>query len=240
MKFLEYFTPIEGFPDYYINRQGVVISRRVWHRNKYGEPKVLTPDHDRAGYLTVDLRDAPNSKHHKFVHQLVAMTFIPNPNGYLYVNHKDRNKENNNVENLEWCTKAMNNKHTFTVGSRMRGKKSCITFYGSPIIYGNNATELAEYAAANCGVKIGPMLQRKCRNGIQIQLLEPIHSVWHLYRESEVIFSSQYAKDCYSYANEMFGTGINHKKPYSCKYRLYVCKNDENPNDFWDKHYNHR
>ena len=91
MKLLEYFTPIEGFPDYYINRQGIVISRRVWRCNKYGEPKVLTPDHDRAGYLTVDLRDAPNSKHHKFVHQLVAMTFIPNPNGYLCVNHKDRN-----------------------------------------------------------------------------------------------------------------------------------------------------
>ena len=49
------------------------------------------------------------------VHRLVAMTFIPNPKKLPYINHKDENKENNCVENLEWCTAAYNN----TYGTRI-------------------------------------------------------------------------------------------------------------------------
>ena len=55
------------------------------------------------------------------VHQLVARAFIPNPNGYDQINHKDENKENNHVSNLEWCTQAYNNAY----GTRMaRVKKT--------------------------------------------------------------------------------------------------------------------
>lgn len=54
----------------------------------------------------------------EYVHRLVAQCFIENPNDYPEVNHKDGNKENNSIENLEWCTRSQNNKHAFQTGLR--------------------------------------------------------------------------------------------------------------------------
>lgn len=47
----------------------------------------------------------------KKVHRLVAQTFIPNPDNLPEVNHKDCNRKNNNVENLEWCSKSYNRQY---------------------------------------------------------------------------------------------------------------------------------
>ena len=54
------------------------------------------------GYVVVGLNHARENKN-KFVHRLVAMAFIPNPNNLPQINHKDENPLNNCVENLEWC-----------------------------------------------------------------------------------------------------------------------------------------
>lgn len=54
----------------------------------------------------------------QYVHRLVAMCFIENPDGLDEVNHKDGDKQNNHVSNLEWCTRAQNNKHAFQTGLR--------------------------------------------------------------------------------------------------------------------------
>lgn len=68
---------------------------------------ILKPYKDKKGYLAVQL-----SKHNKvkrlFVHRLVAMAFIPNPNNLPQVNHKDRNTSNNHMGNLEWCDARYN------------------------------------------------------------------------------------------------------------------------------------
>ena len=62
------------------------------------------------GYHVVSLTKHGKKKDYK-VHRLVAITFLPNPNDYECVNHIDGDKLNNDVSNLEWCTKGHNNRH---------------------------------------------------------------------------------------------------------------------------------
>ena len=70
------------------------------------EEKILTPS-DSHGYRSVVLTKNGIHKTHS-VHRLVALAFIQNPNSYTQINHKDENKSNNRVENLEWCTHSYN------------------------------------------------------------------------------------------------------------------------------------
>mgnify|MGYP003393297145 CR=1 FL=1 len=64
----------------------------------------------RDTYRCVSLSDN-NCSNLFSVHRLIALSFIPNPNNLPQVNHKDRNKENNSVDNLEWCTASENTIH---------------------------------------------------------------------------------------------------------------------------------
>lgn len=81
--------------------------------------RVLLPGTYPSGYRFVVL--SPSKKSY-YIHRLVAMAFIPNPNNYPMVNHKDENPSNNNVENLEWCTCKYNNNYSH-VGTKINLKK---------------------------------------------------------------------------------------------------------------------
>lgn len=86
----------------------VVLNRNIKNHVK-GRVRVASPDQD--GYLGLTL--SKNGIHKSFhVHRLVAITFIPNPENKLEVNHIDLNKQNNRVDNLEWCTRLENERHS--------------------------------------------------------------------------------------------------------------------------------
>jgi len=68
---------------------------------------VMKPYKAKIGYPMVVLINN-GIRNYQYVHRLVAEAFLPNPNKLPLVNHKDENKENNNVENLEWCSPSYN------------------------------------------------------------------------------------------------------------------------------------
>lgn len=64
---------------------------------------------DKDGYLRVNLTAKNGKVKMERIHRLVAIAFISNPLGLPVVNHKDENKQNNTVDNLEWCSVGYNN-----------------------------------------------------------------------------------------------------------------------------------
>jgi len=96
-------------PKYEVNEDGVVRTISTGH--------IKAQKIDRYGYAVVCLSVSREKREYATVHRLVAKAFIPNPNNYPQVNHKDENKLNNNVENLEWCT-AKYNSHYGTARAR--------------------------------------------------------------------------------------------------------------------------
>lgn len=98
----------------YIDSKGNLVSKFI-----RGAEKKLTASkgRDSNGYLVVNLTKE-GKRNIKFVHSLVANTFIQNPNNLPTVNHKDGNKHNNNVSNLEWATYSQNNFHALNKGLR--------------------------------------------------------------------------------------------------------------------------
>lgn len=100
-------TPIgkgEIYDNYQVSNFGQILSLNYERTRK---PKLLKTSKDKNGYLRVSLYK--NGKQNYFqIHRLVAETFLPNPNNLPQVNHIDENKENNRVDNLEWCTHEYN------------------------------------------------------------------------------------------------------------------------------------
>lgn len=108
--------PIEGYPDYQVDDEGNVYSRRR-ERAKGGKLKPVLNVH---GYLTVTLMPGRNVQ---LVHRLIAKAFLSNPDDLPVVNHKDGCKTNNRKENLEWCTQADNIAHSTTTGLLKTGER---------------------------------------------------------------------------------------------------------------------
>lgn len=96
-----------------LKRQYKKIDRRTNKEFIYSQAeKILKPRIDKKGYLHYALNKNKRAKEYK-AHRLVAEVFIANIEGKPQINHKDMNKQNNCVENLEWCTNSENQKHSY-------------------------------------------------------------------------------------------------------------------------------
>jgi len=93
------------FPGYSATFEGEIWSHK---RNKFIIGKI-----NRYGYHTVGIRNSNSKRLHKQTHRLIALVYIPNPENKPCVNHKDGNKLNNHIDNLEWCTISENTQHSF-------------------------------------------------------------------------------------------------------------------------------
>lgn len=111
----EVWKDVVGYEGLYrVSNYGNVISipRLSKKRNRIYAGQKLNCTKFLTGYLNVGLsKDSITTKYN--VHRLVAEAFIPNPENKATVNHKDGNKLNNNINNLEWNTYTENNRHAF-------------------------------------------------------------------------------------------------------------------------------
>ena len=110
---------LNNYPGYSVSDTGLVRSnpRRIWNGHGWymSKEKLLKPNTLAKGYLQVDLK-IDGERHPRQVHRLVAEAFIPNPNNYPQINHKNGIKDDNNKDNLEWCDNSMNQLHAYKMG----------------------------------------------------------------------------------------------------------------------------
>lgn len=103
---MDTFVDVYGFPSYEINTHGEIRHKK----NK----RILRAFPDRYGYLRVSLGDVDNV----YVHKLMCLTFFgPSPYPNAQINHIDRNRQNNDILNLEWCTPSENIRWSIQNGS---------------------------------------------------------------------------------------------------------------------------
>jgi hypothetical protein len=102
---------IKDFPEYYVTDTGDVYTSNY---KRTGRIKKMHLTKYKDWYFGVTLYK-DGKRYCKKVHRLIAEAFIPNLGNKPCVNHKDGNKQNNHVYNLEWCTKSENEKHKYDV-----------------------------------------------------------------------------------------------------------------------------
>ena len=122
--------------DYEITKDGKVFNKK-WGR-------YVKPQPNGTGYLRVHIAGRMY-----FVHRLVAMTYIPNPNNLPQVNHKDGNKQNNCVENLEWVSNHDNSLHALHNGwMRIEEKHQFAKLTREQVLYIKNHPEMSKHELA--------------------------------------------------------------------------------------------
>jgi len=115
---------------------------RIGRREKIIKERILRPGKSSKGYYVVSLCKEANRKTYQ-VHRLVAKTFIDNEQGKPQVNHKDEDKTNNNVTNLEWVTAKENINYgsRTTRTSKSKSKRIKVIYQDDTYEFWDSATE---------------------------------------------------------------------------------------------------
>lgn len=106
---------INGYPNYLVYEDGRVFSKK--------SRKMIKPRNMGAGYKAIYLCNNGDKKQVS-IHRLVALHYIDNPNNYPQVDHIDRDKTNNDVSNLRWCDRSMNQQNRGTPINNISGHKN--------------------------------------------------------------------------------------------------------------------
>jgi len=125
---------------YFISSVGLILSlcnRKI---------KILSQRIDWAGYITIRLMKEQQTKTY-YLHRLLAEKFVPNPYNKPYVNHKNGNKTDNRIDNLEWVTHAENVKHAYE--AQLISNKSRKVFDRCANITFSSSKEAAKYFNIN-------------------------------------------------------------------------------------------
>ena len=129
-------------------------------RNKRG--KLLKASGDNYRKITLNV----NSKRYYYLlHRLVALTYIPNPNNYPCVNHKDEDKTNNCVDNLEWCTYEYNNSY----GTRGKRISKALTNRDTKHLMGGNNPKAKKVILLNTKEIFGSAVEAKAKYDCKVE-----------------------------------------------------------------------
>jgi hypothetical protein len=110
---MEGYEDLKGFSNYLINKDGKIIS-------KYYKKEIVFQT-DRDGYFRVNMYGDDKKRMKKGIHRLLALQYIENPNNLPLIDHIDRNRQNNSLDNLRWCDYKENRANSF------RKSYGCIT-----------------------------------------------------------------------------------------------------------------
>lgn len=144
----EIWKDIPGFEGYYqASNLGRIKSLGTISKYKPKE-RILKQTKSKSGYMRLHIGHAGTRKTW-FVHRIIAITFIHNPDNKPEVNHIDGDKTNNTVPNLEWCTAKENVRHSFDkLGKRPYNCKS-VRCVETGVVY-NSAAEAGRQLGLNC------------------------------------------------------------------------------------------
>ena len=135
---------INDYENYYITEEGQVYNAK---KGKYLKPSV-----DNLGYLQVTLSKPGKTRPFR-IHRLVALHYLEPVEGKTFVNHKDGNKKNNKISNLEWCNNSENMLHAYANGLYINTYKCAVDVFdkhNNQYLYtANSVTDLAKITGHN-------------------------------------------------------------------------------------------